>query len=278
MLSGLPVGSRWSCSRRSVPGSMRHAEIVWRDGRHHPRRPSQEVALGADALGEKHPADPRLAVRSVEPSGFAGRIEMHDGMVQHPRIARPELYRAHVSRPLSGNRHDELPEDIRAVGGHVERLAHAHHEVRLAELPPPLPVGRRRKIGAIPARRAARHPPLDCGSLGVGETAIACKRAVARLRRPRRHRARGGDVGDLARAPLHVFIGDQTERPDFPRPMTGRAAGKHDRRDVAGERDLRGRVRRAGVRNGRGNCGNAERVHAHAGSQHGVGQIICDGR
>src|SRR5262249_16703426 len=46
-------------------------------------------------------------------------------------------------------------------------------------------------------------------------------------------------VSDLRRVPLHIVIGDQTERPDLTRAVTGGAARPHDGCDVSGESDTR---------------------------------------
>src|SRR5262249_46296187 len=73
----------------------------------------------------------------------------------------------------------------------------------------------------------------------IAQATCVLEFAFARLRLPRRHHATRGHGGNLRRPPLDVVVGDQTERPDLARPMTGRAARPPDRCDVPGERETR---------------------------------------
>src|SRR5205823_2857146 len=82
-------------------------------------------------------------------------------------------------------------------------------------------------------------PLLNLLQLAVCETTLPFELAFAGQRLPRRHHAACGDVANQRRAALEIVVGDQAERTDLARPMAGRAARPHDRRDVLGEGEAR---------------------------------------
>ena len=118
-------------------------------------------------------------------------------MVHRAGIARPDLDRFHLPRLPHLRRQYEIPEDVRTVGGHGERVVGSDDQIGRPELPARSEGGNWRRIRGRTFRSACPHPLLDGFDLRVRETMLAGKIAEARLRQPRWHVAAPCDGRDL---------------------------------------------------------------------------------
>ena len=117
------------------------------------------IELTADLGFDIHAGEARLAILPVALAQHARVVHDEIRVMYRSLAARPELHGADISGLLQLHRDNKIPKHINARGGHLIRLTHVQHQVRLAELPAFHEVRRRRQCRAI-AFRLARLGPL----------------------------------------------------------------------------------------------------------------------
>ena len=171
--------------------------------------------------------------------------------MQNLGIVGPELDRANVSRRRARHLEDEVAEDFTFAGLQHVRLGALHHHIRRSQLPAFWKRGRLRRLRSITFGCSLLDPLLKECDLIVAQAARVEELPVARLGKPRRHRARQRRCGDLAGTRAGALVVEQAEgrsgntqhiatfdaRTVVNRAMAGCAVFEKDRRDVFVERN-----------------------------------------
>src|SRR3954470_8802370 len=208
-------------------------------------RPAEQLPLRIARVAFHAALVSRRRIAHIEVARRASAIDADVGVVHDTGVAGTEFESANVAWRRHRERDDERAEHIAALGGNDERMGHAHDESRGSELPAVIPAGSRRQIGGVALGHAAGHPSLNHIAFPTRQPAFVLEYAVA-FRFPRRHDPARGHRRNEGGAPPHVVVGEEAERPDFTRPVAGRAPRPDDRRDILVER--RYRLRRRGKR------------------------------
>ena len=135
--------------------------------------------------------------------------------------------------------HGDVAINIRAVRGHVIHRRHFHHEIRLAQ-PPAGSELRRLRFLACAFRQVRFHPSLNQRNLRFGQPPFVAIRIRSRLRLPRRHDMRCGDLGNHLALLHHVLVRQQRKRRGLAGSVTRRAIAINDRSNIAVERHWSG--------------------------------------
>src|SRR5262249_29095315 len=144
-----------------------------------------------------------------------------------------ELDAFYVSDAASGNRQNEISENIRTVGPQLIWFGHADDEIRRAQSPIVREVRQLRQIGRISLKRSTQNPALNRIDLLLFQTTLPLKRiAIAGLRLPRRHVTAFYVPRDSSGAWPDFFVREKTEGRMMSGMMTGGAVLKQDRCDV----------------------------------------------
>jgi len=109
------------------------------------------------------------------------------------------------------------------------------NQIRLAKLPAGGELGRLGQRRGRSFGRAGGGPFGDGPDFLAGEAALALKRAIAGLGKPRRHVAAGGDGGHLRGALFGVGVGEQRKRAGLAGAVAAGTGAVQNGRDVMGE-------------------------------------------
>ncbi len=163
--------------------------------------PEQEVGVWIEFARDLgfhiHAGESRLAILPVALPQHACVVHDEIRVMHRSLAARPQFHGADIFGLLQFHRDHKIPKDILSGGGHLIRLAHVQHQVRLAELPPFHEVRSRRQLRAVAFRRACLGPARQQIDLCIRQPLRAGEITVARLGRPRRHEALSSDDCNL---------------------------------------------------------------------------------
>jgi hypothetical protein len=202
----------------------------------------------------------RLGIRFVQPPRRGCPIHANVGVVD-AASARSEFQAADVPHAGAGHGHDEISEEVGAVGAQ-RVLGERDDKVGRPELPAGIRRRRRRKVGSFAFGTSVGGPPADCQNLVFGKTPLADEFHDSRFRLPRRHVPPRRHVGNLRCVTSHFVIREQTEWCRSARLVALRAVLEQNRCDVAREGD-RSAVWTSGTLIGRRDEGRPRQHDAH---------------
>ena len=174
----------------------------------------------------------RVALLFLHFAGPTALLEEVQGVVQHARIAGPDLDGGHIFVLGQPGRQHHDAEQVPAAGADGDLLRHRQHQVGFAHLPAVHELTRRRRVLDVPLRRVGVDPLGQRGPLLVAQLALVVERG-ARHRLPRRHPAVLGVILDVLGPVDGLGIGLQGERPHFALAMALLAVCLQDRQHVA---------------------------------------------
>jgi hypothetical protein len=205
------------------------------------RRPTEKIAFGLAGLAGGLTAEADAGFARVESSRGAGFVDQDLGVVHDASVVRAQFDGANPASLLQSAGHDEVAEQIGAVGRHDERLGHFEHEIGLAHLPA---IGKSRRGGRVRGvafKSTGGKPRAQRVLRGFVETSLALEGQGLVRGDPRRHRSGVDALDNLSRAFLGVGEAQQGKRRDFAGAVAGGAVLLEQRRDVAVEGRRRGR-------------------------------------
>jgi len=175
-------------------------------------------------------------------------------MMHEPLVAGTDFDRFQPSRSMHRRPEHKIPVRVARARREQIRFLGPHDYVRL----PQLPAGRKTRLGGKVYRVAFDftliHPRLNSRDFRLRQAQFVCKLQIAGLRQPWRHDVFAGDKGNLPSMGFHIGVAQKRERPRLTWMMALRAISKHNRSNIAVERDLRLRRRGFGGRLPRRRC------------------------
>ena len=187
-------------------------------------------AAGGQKTGR---AEAGVARSGVSLAGSPGGVLEQQNVVDHLRIAGPDVEGAHPMACRGSGGDDEALVKVEPLGRHREGSTHLRFKVGFAQLPPLGKVRRRRGLGRISLRGSGGGPPGEQLNFGVGELAFV--REARCVGQPRGHVAFARDFGDELCALRCILVRQQAERRDTAGPVARGAFTVEDGRDVVRE-------------------------------------------